>query len=130
MRLASWAVLVVLAAPATALPICGGGPRQNCIVDGDTLWLGDEKIRLLNIDAPELHDPKCSQEALRAAEARARLQELVVGRLTIYRDGQDRYGRTLARIEADGQDVGEVLVAEGFARRWTGRRKSWCTSKS
>lgn len=39
---------------------------------------------------------------------------------------RNRYGRLLATIRVDGRDVGEVLVAEGLARPWGGRRASWC----
>ena len=37
-----------------AMPICGFGRRINCVVDGDTLWLDGEKIRLDSINAPEV----------------------------------------------------------------------------
>ncbi len=39
---------------------------------------------------------------------------------------KDRYGRTLATVSVDGQDVGEILIAEGLARPWTGHRQPWC----
>jgi endonuclease YncB( thermonuclease family) len=42
-------------------------------------------------------------------------------------DGQDRYGRTLAVVLADGRDVAEVLIGEGLAREYHGgRREGWC----
>lgn len=41
------------------------------------------------------------------------------------REGVDN-GRTLAVVWVGGQDVGEVLVAEGLARAWGGRREPWC----
>lgn len=39
---------------------------------------------------------------------------------------KDRYGRTLGRVLVDGVDVGELLISEGLARRWDGRRHPWC----
>ncbi|PAP96113.1 thermonuclease family protein [Mesorhizobium wenxiniae] len=39
---------------------------------------------------------------------------------------KDRYGRTLATIEVDGRDVGDILIGEGLARPWTGKRRPWC----
>jgi len=39
----------------------------------------------------------------------------------------DRYGRKLRIVIRDGVSIGERLVAEGLARRWTGRRMPWCT---
>lgn len=38
----------------------------------------------------------------------------------------ERHGRALARIVVDGLDVGEILVAEGLARRSKPRR-GWCS---
>ncbi|WP_353807019.1 hypothetical protein [Mesorhizobium sp.] len=29
-------------------------------------------------------------------------------------------------MKVDGRDVGEILIAEGVARPWTGKRRSWC----
>lgn len=80
--------VTLAAAPALALPACDSGPRINCVVDGDAVWLGGEKIRLFDIDAPELLSPKCPQEALWAAEARDRLADLLVGEVEVRREGK------------------------------------------
>ena len=39
---------------------------------------------------------------------------------------RDRYGRKLRIVTRGGQSIGDVLVAEGLARTWTGRREPWC----
>ena len=39
---------------------------------------------------------------------------------------EDRYGRKLRIITRGGRSLGDVLVAEGLARTWTGRREPWC----
>lgn len=117
---------MLLASSATAMPICGKGLRVNCVVDGDTVWIEREKIRLLGIDTPELSQPQCVQEALWAAESRDRLAQILDSRVTIEREGQDRYGRTLARLYTPNGEAGDILVKEGFARAWTGRREPWC----
>ncbi|MEM9050280.1 MAG: thermonuclease family protein [Pseudomonadota bacterium] len=111
-----------------AMPICAAGPRINCVVDGDTVWLGGEKIRLAGIDAPEVHDPKCGRTELDLGyAATARLAELLSAEpIVIYRIGTDRYGRTLADITAGGHDVGTLLVAEGMARNWPDGPRFWC----
>ncbi|WP_332310943.1 thermonuclease family protein [Novosphingopyxis sp. YJ-S2-01] len=95
------------------------------MVDGDTAWVNGEKIRLANIDAPEIRG-KCSSERALAIAARNRLATLLRPGFQIHRTGTDRYGRTLARITVDGVDVGRVLVVEGLAREWTSRREPWC----
>lgn len=120
------AMACALAGTAWAMPLCGGGKRITCVVDGDTLWLAGEKIRLEGIDAPEM-DGRCETERALARRATMRLAQLLAGGgIELRRNGADRYGRTLATIDVDGRDVGERLVREGLARTWTGRRESWC----
>jgi hypothetical protein len=41
---------------------CATGTRQACVVDGDTIWLNGQKIRVADIDTPEVNEPKCSSE--------------------------------------------------------------------
>ncbi|MGL5446584.1 MAG: thermonuclease family protein [Rhabdaerophilum sp.] len=108
---------------ALAITACQPPPahRFTCVVDGDTVWIEGEKIRLLDIDAPEM-EGRCAAERAFALRSRNRLIVLLRGReVVIARDGVDRYGRTLARLG----DVGEQLVREGLARRW-GDRRGWC----
>lgn len=98
------------------------------VIDGDTLDLAGERVRLVNIDAPEMPPrSKCASEAEGALAATARLQALVeAGPVTLARTGVDRYGRTLAHVYVDGADAGGALVAAGLVRPWEGRRRSWC----
>jgi crotonobetainyl-CoA:carnitine CoA-transferase CaiB-like acyl-CoA transferase len=65
---------------------------------------------------------------LKTEPAKAALWRLIDGAATVVvvRTGIDRYGRSLGRVEGDGVDVGEALVAMGHARVWTGRRMPWC----
>ena len=96
------------------------------VTDGDTVRDGAEKIRLLDIDTPELRG-KCDAERRLAVLAMRRLEQLLSeGTAVIERHGKGRYGRTLARITVNGRDVGQVLVSEGYARRYDGGRKPWC----
>lgn len=98
-------------------------------IDGDTLVCGSERVRLPHIDAPELHSPKCEAERYLALQATAFTRAwLEIGpvELVPYSRAKDRYGRTLAYVRRNGEDLGEELVARGLARVWTGRRESWC----
>ena len=61
--------------------------------------------------------------------AERRLEELIKeANLEIRRKGKDRYGRTLAQVIADGDDVAEQMIAEGLARpcKRAGCRRPWC----
>lgn len=117
-------------AAAALIAICPPPParRETCVHDGDTIWWQGEKIRIAAIDAPEL-DAADPRDAARAAAARARLVQLIGDRdLTVERLGHDCYGRTLAYLVIDGRRVGDQLVAEGHARRWTGPIIPTCRS--
>lgn len=107
------------------------GPGACRAVDGDTFVCFGERIRLENIDAPELH-AQCERE-LDAANAAKLFAQLALDRsmrievVVFERRPKDRYGRTLAKVLVDGADLGELIVAAGLARPYHGeRRKSWC----
>ncbi|MES1991566.1 MAG: thermonuclease family protein [Pseudomonadota bacterium] len=108
------------------------------VVDGDTLmlkahiWIAqtiEMKVRLLGIDAPELHG-KCEAERAKAQVAKVYLGSLVAGRmLTMSEVSNDKYGgRVLARVDAQGRgDVGEAMLTRGLARPYDGgKRARWC----
>lgn len=101
------------------------------VIDGDTIRLDGEPIRLEGIDAAEIHHAKCEAERRLAILARRRLEQLLnSGNPDIRRNEHptppDRYGRTLARVVVNGEDVGCILIKEGYVRPWTGRREEWC----
>lgn len=108
---------------------CHIGGGYNCVVDGDTIWLRGEKIRIADIDAPETHDPQCQSEKDLGDRATDRLEKLLeVGTITLQsidRD-EDRYGRKLRIVLVNGESVGEALVEEGLARWYEGGRRPWC----
>lgn len=110
---------------ATTLAICAPGPRYHCVVDGDTIWHKGEKIRIADIDTPELRG-KCESERRLAKRARDRLTAILQQPYRIHRTGIDRYKRTLAVVTVNGRSVGDMLVSEGLARTWSGRREPWC----
>lgn len=99
------------------------------MVDGDTFWFRGEKIRIADIDAPELSPPRCEREREHGLAAKQRLLDILnSGPLSFKmtaRD-EDRFGRKLRIVYRDRRSVGDILVAEGFARKWQGSRRSWC----
>ena len=95
--------------------------------DGDSIRLCDgERIRIANIDAPEMSgSPKCQRgrngwcDYRLAVQSRDALQGLLAsGPVTVTRQGKDAYGRTLARVSVNGQDAGQFLVRLGLAHGW------------
>ena len=100
-------------------------------IDGDTIEIDGETIRILNIDTPEIRHAQCDAERRLGLVAKQRVSVLLrAGRIEITRgDGKrmkDKYGRTLAVVSINGSDLGRMLIAEGLARPWAGRRQPWC----
>lgn len=109
--------------------LCGRAPRINCVVDGDTFYLDRQKIRIADIDTPEVAQPACPAENERGQAATARLIVLLNdGAFSVVREGrdEDRYGRKLRVVVRDGRSIGDTLVTEGLAHPWRGRKESWC----
>ena len=108
------------------------------IIDGDTfearvrVWPGldvDTKVRLRDVDAPELH-ARCGDELARAQAARAALESMLAdGGVTLSRVGIDKYGGRVDAAVATRTvaDVSAALLNGGFARAYDGgKRGSWC----
>ncbi len=120
-------MFVSLAAATFAL--CAPGPRVTCVVDGDTFWYRGEKVRIADINTPEVSEPDCAAEAKLGRRATERLIALLNQgpfRLESVDRDRDRYGRLLRTVTRNGHSLGEQLVAEGLAERWQGRRGNWC----
>ena len=109
--------------------------------DGDSGRLGKLKFRLANIDAPETGSmkqrggAKCESERAIGYDAKAFIVEFTRNKtINIVRDyGEDRYGRLVVDLEADGADVAKAGVDAGHLRDWLhikGRAQSpkpdWC----
>lgn len=107
-----------------------GRIRVTCVVDGDTIWLNRVKIRVADIDTPELNRPRCPYERRQAILATERLVELLnegpFEVVAIGKRDEDRWGRKLRVLVRNGRSIGDQLTSEGLARTWTGRREPWC----
>lgn len=79
-------------------------------VDGDTIRVGGERIRLRGIDTPELSE-------FDGPAAKRRLEELLRnGPIRIVPHGRDIYNRLLADVYVNDQNVAEILRSEGFSK--------------
>jgi len=110
-----------------ALPAVADPSGTIRVIDGDTLEIGGETVRLFGIDAPE-GDQTCTTATgdlwpcgdWSTAEVRARFDGRTATCETL---DTDRYGRTVARCLADGTDIAGAIVAEGIALAY--RDYSW-----
>jgi endonuclease YncB( thermonuclease family) len=110
-------------------------------VDGDTVKCDGENMRLLGqgvpfvsgIDTPEVGSrAKCDKERKLALLAKYRLKDLLKGGdlVVVYSGARDKTQtrRKLIDIyDADGNELGQELLKEGFARPWSPDHKiNWC----
>ena len=105
-------------------------PNRLMVVDGDTVRLAGETIRLIGFDTPETYRAECDSERQRGDAATQRLRELLAQASSanlIFAPRRDRYGRDLAQLILDGRDVADTMVGEGLAYRYRGgQRQAWC----
>src|SRR5262249_45477926 len=89
------------------------------VVDGDTLVIGETKVRIEGIDAPETDQICLNASGVRwncGIEARDRLAAHIGGQKVICApNGIDAYGRTLATCRLNGENLSAWLVREGWA---------------
>jgi endonuclease YncB( thermonuclease family) len=115
---------------------CGPGRGHACVIDGDTFKLGERKVRVIGIDAPETHPARCPEEVRLGEEATAKLRELLnQGAFEMSgwaHNRRDRYGRDLmaiTRLRPDGstQSIAADMRTSGLAHRYLGGFKTgWC----
>jgi micrococcal nuclease len=114
---------------AAVFSLCDRGGTSNCVIDGDTFRYQGQRIRIMDIDAPETHPPRCAYERDLGARATRRLHQLLNAGPFVLRAGfrdEDQYGRKLRTVSRDGRSIGDILVSEGLARDYDGARRSWC----
>ena len=131
MATTNWSMIAAAMGPSVSVQfeLCGM-VRQTCVVDGDTFWFEGRKIRIADIDTPEISEPKCVSEYALGMKATHRLRDLLnAGPFDLQpipdRD-LDKYGRELRVVVRNGRSLGDQLVSEGLARTWSGRREPWC----
>ncbi len=83
---------------------------QVHVVDGDTIRVGRERIRLRGIDTPEMSE-------LAGSAAKQRLEELLRrGPIHIVPHGRDVYHRLIADVFVSGENVADILRSEGLSK--------------
>lgn len=119
-RLTAAAAVFLLAMPVLA-SCWPQGEKAWRVIDGDTLDLDGERIRLFGIDAPE-RGQSCGPRACGTTATEALADILSAGPVRCTPVSTDRYGRTVARCRAGRLDVNREMVRRGMA--WAYRQYS------
>jgi endonuclease YncB( thermonuclease family) len=117
------ASLIVLVGSGGLLYALRGVPQKDVTgvaqaIDGDSLKLAGEDIRLKGIDAPELMQTCLigGQKVDCGRESRAALRKLLsTGLVTCIGEGHDRFGRLLGYCRVRGVDINAAMVRDGHA---------------
>lgn len=114
----AWSVAVLMATGTPAL--AGDLVGRASVIDGDTIEIHGERIRLEGIDAPESRQTCTIRET--GAEVRCGQQSALwladmIGEkpVSCTESGRDRYKRVLAHCTVAGQDMGSAMVEAGWA---------------
>jgi endonuclease YncB( thermonuclease family) len=136
-------LVVSSAAASTGEPIAS---QDIYVLDGNTIDIHGQRVRLMGFDAPELDDrARCAIERMLATRAAARLRQIIRRGDNIdlrlvacaCRPGtegtqQCNNGWPCGYLTVNGKDVGDMLVTENLAHPFVcgqyscPKRKSWC----
>ena len=91
---------------------------QLIVTDGDTIRIGDERIRFSGIDAPEINQNciyqgstfNCGEFSKKLLLEKISDQEVIC-----IKESKDQYGRTLAECFVGKESLSSYLVREGYA---------------
>ena len=91
---------------------------QLTVTDGDTIRIGEERIRFSGIDAPEIKQTCLYQEIeFNCGEFSKNLliEKIADQEVSCIRESKDQYGRTLAECFVGKDSLSSYLVREGYA---------------
>ena len=132
------ASISILVAAGALLYVLRGVPQRDITgaaeaVDGDSVRLNSEDLRLQGIDAPELFQTcrVSGRETPCGREARAALRKLLAsGLATCIGNERDRYGRLLVVCRVRGIDVNAAMVRDGQAVSFGGYQAEEAEAKA
>jgi micrococcal nuclease len=110
--------------------------KQNGLFcyDGDTCYVtyqgNNDKVRLLDLDTPEISHPKCEKEYTHGIEARNYINKYILDGEKIEFEteyNRDFFDRILAYIIVDGENVSKIMVLNGLGVVYDkNNKKDWC----
>lgn len=139
--------ILILSAALVAVSITASAERYSPaetidkatvrVIDGDTIKVAGEAVRIVGLNAPETHHV-CAAELALGLKAKQHAIALVTNAATITLQLQiraktgrlvrDKYGRLLGLVAVDRTDWAAHMIAADLAKPWNGRgkRPGWC----
>ena len=111
--------------------LCGTSGPGPCVIDGDTLAIGNRRVRLTGYDAPEM-DGACKLEVAKANRAKLELHRWLARGRFEWTGGTeppyDRYGRELREARRGDDLLADHMIAAGLAEGsgWGASAVDWC----
>jgi endonuclease YncB( thermonuclease family) len=108
--LTAGALGIIAGSVSIAKRVVSPGEKVLAVIDGDSFKIGrDQTIRLSSLDAPEVEN--CA-----GPEAKYALSKKISGKNVILKELQtDRYGRVMAMIYMNNENINEYMVKNGLA---------------
>jgi endonuclease YncB( thermonuclease family) len=113
--LAACGVGFAVAEPGSGTP--GTITGVATVIDGDTITLGEHKVRLNGYDTPE-RDSMCGSTDVYAAASDALADFIDEQTVTCELNGEKSYDRVIGTCSARGTDLGSFMVESGWGRDW------------
>tara|TARA_B100000401_G_scaffold429045_1_gene362272 strand:- start:697 stop:1098 length:402 start_codon:yes stop_codon:yes gene_type:complete len=110
--------------------------KQNGLFcyDGDTCYVTyqgkKDKVRLLELDTPEISNPQCEREYMLGIEARDYINNLILNGKKIEFEteyNRDFFDRILSHIIVDGENVSKKMISNRLGVVYDkNNKKDWC----
>jgi micrococcal nuclease len=112
-------------AQAPAFGDCDDSP--DCVIDGETIRVGGETVKIAGMEAPRTRTARCADEEEAGVKAIGELRKLLnSGKVTTAGEVRAPGGEVRTRVLVDGRDVGAAMVAAGVASEPGSVQGGWC----
>ncbi len=110
--------------------LCGTAKQDDCVVSADRFVIHGQKIRLVNIEVPDIKKPRCEGERIKASDAELRVRAFLDSGpfelVTWSGNDAEVDGHQLREVKRNGMALTDVLVREGLAKRPGSGKGGWC----
>jgi endonuclease YncB( thermonuclease family) len=105
---------------------CYAAAGPNCVLDGDTIYVGGQRVEIAGMEAPKISDAGCDVERDRGIQAATELALLLnSGPVAVGAPFRDSTGRTVSKVEVKGRDVALKMVDQNVAHE-ANSGLGWC----